>query len=97
MPKKPNIIIINPDQWRGDVLGHLGNPAAVTIAFVHFLFNVIGVLFIYPIRAFRAIPINLAKNLGNLAFRKRRYAFIYVLTVFFIVPGLLILISKIAN
>ncbi len=28
--KRPNIIIFNPDQWRGDVLGHVGNPAAVT-------------------------------------------------------------------
>lgn len=27
---KPNIIIFNPDQWRGDVLRHMGNPAAVT-------------------------------------------------------------------
>ena len=30
MRKKPNIVIFNPDQWRGDVLGHNGNPAAVT-------------------------------------------------------------------
>ncbi len=30
MPRKPNILIFNPDQWRGDVLGHMGNPAAVT-------------------------------------------------------------------
>jgi len=30
MPRQPNIIIFNPDQWRGDVMGHLGNPAAVT-------------------------------------------------------------------
>ncbi|NLB68835.1 MAG: sulfatase-like hydrolase/transferase [Lentisphaerae bacterium] len=30
MSDKPNIIIFNPDQWRGDVLGHAGNPAAVT-------------------------------------------------------------------
>ena len=30
MTKKPHIIIFNPDQWRGDVLGHMGNPAAVT-------------------------------------------------------------------
>ena len=28
--KKPHILIFNPDQWRGDVIGHLGNPAAVT-------------------------------------------------------------------
>lgn len=30
MKKRPNIVIFNPDQWRGDVLGHNGNPAAVT-------------------------------------------------------------------
>ena len=30
MDKKPNILIFNPDQWRGEALGHLGNPAVVT-------------------------------------------------------------------
>ncbi len=30
MTARPNILIFNPDQWRGDVLGHVGNPAAVT-------------------------------------------------------------------
>lgn len=30
MPNRPHIIIFNPDQWRGDLLGHLGNPAAIT-------------------------------------------------------------------
>jgi arylsulfatase A-like enzyme len=30
MIRRPNILIFNPDQWRGDVLGHLGNPAAQT-------------------------------------------------------------------
>ena len=30
MKKLPHILIFNPDQWRGDVLGHTGNPAAVT-------------------------------------------------------------------
>ena len=30
MPTQPHIIIFNPDQWRGDVMAHLGNPAAVT-------------------------------------------------------------------
>ncbi len=27
---RPDVIIFNPDQWRGDVLGHMGDPAAVT-------------------------------------------------------------------
>ena len=31
MPRKlPHLLIFNPDQWRGDAVGHLGNPAAVT-------------------------------------------------------------------
>lgn len=30
MSAQPNIIIFNPDQYRGDVLGHVGNPAART-------------------------------------------------------------------
>src|SRR5512143_4315627 len=30
MGKQPHIVIFNPDQWRGDVLGHRGNAAAVT-------------------------------------------------------------------
>ena len=30
MAKLPHIVIFNPDQWRNDVLGHMGNPAAVT-------------------------------------------------------------------
>jgi len=30
MAKRPHVVIFNPDQWRGDVLGHVGNPGAVT-------------------------------------------------------------------
>ncbi|NIA20392.1 MAG: sulfatase-like hydrolase/transferase [Anaerolineaceae bacterium] len=30
MSTRPHILIFNPDQWRTDVLGHMGNPAAVT-------------------------------------------------------------------
>ncbi|MBD3264723.1 MAG: hypothetical protein GF375_06445 [Candidatus Omnitrophica bacterium] len=71
-----------------------GNTAAVTIAFVHFLFNLTGVTCLYPLKPIRAIPIFLAKNLGELAFRRRRYVIIYVLTLFFAVPTILIVVSK---
>lgn len=30
MKKKPHIIIINPDEMRGDAMGHTGNGAAIT-------------------------------------------------------------------
>jgi len=71
-----------------------GNVSAIIIAFAHFLFNLTGTVFIYPIKFFRMIPISLAKAFGNLAATKRRYAFIYVLGVFFLTPALLIIISK---
>ncbi len=71
-----------------------GNVAAITIAFVHFLFNIIGVVFIYPIKIFRKIPIKLALSLGELADKNRFYALLYVLGMFFIVPVILITISK---
>jgi arylsulfatase A-like enzyme len=32
MTKRPHVVLFNPDQWRGDVLGHMGNPGAVTPA-----------------------------------------------------------------
>jgi sodium-dependent phosphate cotransporter len=72
-----------------------GNLSAITVAFVHFLFNTIGVCCVYPLKPLRKIPIGLARALGNLAFRKRRYVILYVLTMFFIIPGILIFLSKI--
>ena len=30
MSTRPHILIFNPDQWRGDVLGHMGDPAVHT-------------------------------------------------------------------
>ena len=30
MSTQPHVVIINPDQWRGDVMGHHGHPAAHT-------------------------------------------------------------------
>jgi len=71
-----------------------GNISAIIIAFAHFLFNLTGTLFIYPIKFFRMIPINLAKAFGDLAAEKRRYAIIYVLGMFFFFPALLIFLSK---
>ena len=71
-----------------------GNPSAIIIAFAHFLFNLTGAVFIYPIRFCRMVPIHLAKAFGDLAAEKRRYAVFYVVGVFFLVPTLLIIISK---
>lgn len=71
-----------------------GNISAIIIAFAHFMFNLTGTLVIYPISIFRKIPIRLAKRFGALASVKKRYAAMYVVGVFFIVPTLLILVSN---
>lgn len=71
-----------------------GNISAIIIAFAHFLFNLTGTVCIYPIKFFRMVPISLAKAFGDLAATKRRYAVMYVLGMFFFIPTLLIIISK---
>jgi len=70
-----------------------GNISAIIIAFVHFLFNTIGVTCFYPIPMIRRIPVRLAHLLGVVASRRRWVAFVYVLGAFFVLPFLLIFIS----
>jgi len=71
-----------------------GSVSALTVAFAHFIFNVIGVCVIYPIKPLRKIPLFLASGLGDIGFKKRRYVILYVLVAFFLIPGLFIAISK---
>jgi sodium-dependent phosphate cotransporter len=71
-----------------------GNLAALTIAFAHFIFNVTGIIIIYPIRAIRNIPLRLARALAERSTEKRVIAVLYVLVIFFIIPGILIFLSK---
>ena len=46
-----------------------GNPAAVTVAFAHLSFNILGMLIYYPLKA---IPIWLANKAGKLAARSKK-------------------------
>jgi sodium-dependent phosphate cotransporter len=71
-----------------------GNVAAIIVASFHFLFNIISVCCIYPIKPLRKIPVFLATTLGNIGFKKRRYVMLYTLIVFFLIPGLFIVISR---
>ena len=63
-----------------------GNPAAVTVAVVHTLFNVSGIALFYPIRALRRIPLRLAAGLADVAAERRSTAIIYAVGVFVVVP-----------
>lgn len=72
----------------------VGTPDALAIAFVHLLFNLFGVLVLFPFARIRAIPIRLAEGLGELTLRNRLYGVAYVVLVFFLIPGLFIFLTR---
>jgi len=68
--------------------------AGCTIAIVHLLFNVIGVVMIYPIPAIREIPLRMAERLANVAAHSKPKAFAYVGSVFYGAPALVALLLR---
>jgi sodium-dependent phosphate cotransporter len=61
-------------------------PAAVTVAITHALFNITGIAIFYPIHVLRDIPIKLAEGLARMAVDRPSIAFIYTIGLFIIVP-----------
>jgi solute carrier family 34 (sodium-dependent phosphate cotransporter) len=63
------------------------------IALVHLLFNVCGVLLLYPIPAIRRLPLRIAAVIARAASERRSLVFVYVVLAFYIVPlvGILVL------
>ncbi|RMG19311.1 MAG: Na/Pi cotransporter family protein [Bacteroidetes bacterium] len=72
------------------VLGGEAGSAALACACAHLLFNLFGVLILFPFRHIRNIPIRLAEGLGNLTLQNRLFGVGYVVLVFFLLPFLLI-------
>ena len=64
-----------------------GNISAITVAFAHLCFNLIGVALIFPVRF---IPISLAQWLADLSIKSKIYPLIYIAVIFFIFPFLVI-------
>ncbi len=72
-----------------------GDARGLTIAIVHLLFNICGILLVYPFRPIRRIPIFLATRLANFTARAKGYtALLYIIGLFFALPALLILLSN---
>ena len=70
-----------------------GSAAAVTVAVVHTLFNISGIVVFYPLPALRRIPLRLAESLAALATERRAVAVAYTLIMFVVIPltGVLVL------
>jgi sodium-dependent phosphate cotransporter len=69
----------------------VAGPAGVTVALCHLFFNLAGTAIFYPLRV---VPISVAERLAEIAAGKKVYAFVYVLAVFFGIPVMMIVISK---
>ena len=70
-----------------------GEPAAITVAFSHLLFNLSGTLLIYLPPPIRAIPIFLAERMGALGASNRVLAGVYILVMFYGLPLLLLFLT----
>jgi len=64
-----------------------GSSDAVAVAFAHLIFNVYGVAIFWPLKR---IPIYLAQSLGKLTVKSRLVPIVYIILVFFLIPGLII-------
>ncbi|MGE4565455.1 MAG: Na/Pi symporter [Victivallaceae bacterium] len=71
-----------------------GAAPALQIALVHFLFNTLGVALIYGIRLLRNLPLYFATVLGKVAAEHKSLALIYIIGVFFVLPGVCLGVYK---
>ena len=67
---------------------------ALAIALVHLFFNVFAIAILYGIPFTRNVPIKMAETLATLAMRSKWYVVAYIAGVFFVIPLLLIAISR---
>lgn len=66
-----------------------GSHQAISVAFAHFLFNIYGIGIFWPLRA---IPLWLSHQMAELTTRSKLIPILYIVIVFFIIPGLTLLI-----
>lgn len=71
----------------------VGSIDGLAIAFAHLLFNVIGILVLYVPPPVRPLIPKAARRFAIAATKSRRLVLIFILGVFFVLPGLVILID----
>lgn len=65
--------------------------AGLTIALVHLLFNLTGTVLIVPLNRTRRLPVEGARWFAERAAASRRWALLYVIVIFYLVPAVLAL------
>lgn len=68
--------------------------AGLQIALVHLLFNLSGLLIIYPLRRIRKVPLDVARGVTRLALRSRKLTVFWVAVLFYGLPSLCIAVAQ---
>ena len=71
--------------------------AGLEIALVHLLFNLSGILLVYPVVGIRRVPLRLALALTRVALRSRTVVIVWIVAMFYGVPTIVLLISRWMN
>ncbi len=69
--------------------------AGLEIALVHLLFNMSGLLLIYPVKAIRQLPLEAARRVTQLALRSRKLTVVWVALLFYGLPALCVAIARV--
>ena len=68
-----------------------GDLSAIIVAFSHLLFNITGIIIWWP---FKNIPISIAEKFARIAVRRKIFAILYIVIIFFLIPIILIAILR---
>ena len=72
-------------------IGGEGGKIAITVAFAHLCFNISGTIIWFPLRK---VPITMARKMAQVSTKSRKLALIYLVVIFYVIPGLLILLAR---
>jgi sodium-dependent phosphate cotransporter len=75
-------------------LSGAGAVVGLQIALVHLMYNLLGVVVIYGIPFLRELPLKAAERLAEVATKRHSLAALYVLSVFFLLPGLCVFVMS---
>jgi sodium-dependent phosphate cotransporter len=71
--------------------GAPANTLGLTVALCHLLFNIYGTIIFLPLSK---LPISMAVWLGNIAAESKKWAFIFIAFVFFLIPLLILFLTR---
>ena len=61
---------------------------------MHLLFNMSGLLLIYPLKAVRRLPLEAARQVTRLALRSRKLTVLWVALLFYGLPALCVAVGR---